>query len=705
MLSSGRWRTAMLLACALWSAAALARDVAPGAAGETELKEIEVRESAPADAPREPVRPTLRLRIDELRERGGETLGEAIADEPGVANSTFGPGVGIPVIRGLSGSRVRVLSNGGATHDAAAFSPDHATSAEAMLADEVRILRGPATIRYGGGAIGGAIDVIDNRIPRRPPQRPVVGVLQGRHNFNGDVDAASFKFDAGSGLAALHASGFTRRRNNAVIPGCAVDGEAIRAQFGLASTRNTCGYLDNTRARADALTLGGAWFGSAGSLGLATSRLTNNYGIPPSAGHSHGDGAVRIDLANERHDLRAEVWGEGEWIDVVRLELGRTRYRHHELEGTRISTTFENRVTELRVEVEHRLGRRVSGTLGWQSVDRDFSAVGAEAFIPRTATDTRALYLTERVDLGGGLRLEAAWRQERQGTQAQPQRTVDRRLLTFPLRTFRIESHSLSASWEFADKASISFVQSRGRRAPDVHELYSFGPHLATNTFDIGSANLRVESIRSKDVILDVDRERVRAHIAVFENSATDFLFQRSVANLFFDTDEARFRVRCVRLEDCLPVTRYDQADARFRGYEVDVGLRLRGYLPGVTEFSVFADRVRGRFPSRFEDVPRMPTPRYGVGVSHAAGPWTVRVRYTRVEGQAYPGGNETATRGYELLNASAAWRWRSGGREATLFVRGRNLLDREIRNATSFLRNFSPEAGRAVEIGAEMRY
>ena len=673
---------------------------------ETILKEVEVRDSAEQERPREPLRPSHRLQGEALRERGGETLGEAIGDEMGVANSSFGPGVGLPVIRGLSGARVRVLSNGGASHDASTFSPDHATSAEAMLADEVRILRGPATVRYGGGAIGGAIDVIDNRIPRRLPVRPLTGVVQGRHNANGDVNAGSFKLDARAGSnLALHASGFSRRRNFSQIKGCAVDTEATRAQFGLINTRNTCGHVDNTNARADALTLGGAAYGEIGMIGVAASRLANNYGVPPAAGHLHGDGGVRIDLANERYDLRSEIWGKGGVIENVRLEMGRTRYRHHEIEGTRIATTFQNEVLDTRLEVEHRFNKRLAGTLGMQSVDRTFSALGVESFIPRTVTAGSALYLTEQLDLDGGLRLEAGWRRERQSTSADPQRTVDNRLLRFPLRTFRIESHSVAVSWAFAPRSSVALIHARSTRAPDVHELYSFGPHLATNTFDVGVSNLRVESMRSKDLTLDTDFKWGRVNATLFESSADNFIFQRSAGNLFFDTDENRFRARCVSLDQCLPVTRYDQADARFRGYEIELTLRLKSELLGASELTLFSDRVRGRLPLRNEDVPRLPTPRYGVQWAKNAGPWSWRVRYTLVEPQAFPGANETATRGHALLNAYASYRQRIHGQEAILFLRGRNLLNQEVRNATSFLRNFSPEPGLSLEAGVEVRF
>jgi len=673
---------------------------------ETTLKEVEVRESAEQEGPRESLRPGVRLRSGDLRERGGETLGEAIGDELGIANSSFGPGVGLPVIRGLSGSRVRVLSNGGASQDASSFSPDHATSVESMLADEVRILRGPSTVRYGGGAIGGAIDVMDNRIPRRMPTAPLAGTIQGRHNANGDVNAGSFKIDgrAGPGLA-LHASGFSRQRNFSQINGCAVDAEATRAQFGLINTRNTCGYVGNTNAKAGALTLGGAAYGELGMIGASASRLSNNYGVPPAAGHSHGDGGVRIDLSNERYDFRSEFWGGGEFIENVRLEAGRTRYRHHEIEGTQIATTFQNEVLDTRLEIEHRIGKRLAGTFGVQSIDRTFSALGNEAFIPRTVTGGSSMYLIEQLELAGGVSLEAGWRRERQQTRADPQRTVDGRTLQFPLRTFRFESHSVAASWTFAPKSKITFMYGRAKRAPDVHELYSFGPHLATHTFDVGVSSLRTEAMRTTDLTLESDFKWGRLNATLFENTAKDFIFQRSVGNLFFDTDENRFRASCVSLDECLPVTRYDQADAQFRGYEIEFALRLTAGAPGGSELTFFSDRVRGRLPLRFEDVPRLPAPRYGVQWASTFGAWTWRLRYTHVEAQNFPGANETPTRGHDLLNAYVSFKQRVQGQDATLFLRGRNLLDREVRSSTSFLRNFSPEPGRSLEVGMEMRF
>jgi iron complex outermembrane receptor protein len=247
------------------------------------LETVEVRGQVEQGAP-ESTRPSVRLRGDALRERGARTIGETIGDEQGVANGSFGPGVGLPVIRGLSGPRVRMLSNGSATHDAGMFSPDHAATVETVVADEVSILRGPSTIRYGGGAIGGVVDVRDGRIPDRLPDRPFAATTQSRFGLNGKEFVQGLTTKARSGGLALHADAFYRNRENVSIPGCTIDEGAIRQQFGLTSTRTTCGHIANSNARSHGGSFGASAFGESGYVGASLTTLDNNYGIPPSAG-------------------------------------------------------------------------------------------------------------------------------------------------------------------------------------------------------------------------------------------------------------------------------------------------------------------------------------------------------------------------------------------------------------------------------------
>lgn len=653
----------------------------------------------------EPTRPGTRLRGQQLRERAGRTLGELVGDEQGVSNSSFGPGVGLPVIRGLSGPRVRVLTNGSATHDASNFSPDHASAVEPMLADEVRILRGPSTIRYGGGAIGGVVDVVDARLPSSLPDRPFGGSVQSRYGFNGNERAEALRLRSRAGNAAINAEMFNRSRGDLSIPGCSVDEPAIRSQFGLTSTRTSCGVLRNSDARASGGNLGASWFTGFGYAGVAHQESENNYGIPPSAG-SHGgpDNPVRIDMVNRRSDARIEWSADLPWLQSVRLDVGRTRYRHAELETGVVSTTFRNAATDSRLEARTTFGERSSGLIGMQRLDRRFSALGAEAFVPETDTSTDAFYLVQRISLGA-VGLEAGWRSERQSVSAGPQRTADNRLLRFPARSFAPESYSLAATWPFAPKSDLRLIATRGSRAPEVHELYSFGPHLATRTFDQGNSNLQTESMRGIDLTLASEIGAFRVESTVFRNDASNFIFQRTVRGIFWDTEERRFRARCVRLEDCLPVSRYEQADARLHGYEIELAWRFARTPAGPVEVALFADRVIGKLPTRGEDIPRLPPRRSGMQVKGERGPFSARVRFTRVSPQDSPGATETPTAGHHLLAASLGWTTRLSGQPLTVFLNGRNLLDAEVRNATSFLRSFSPEPGRSLELGIQASF
>lgn len=677
------------------------------AAGKTEttLKPIEIK-AASEEGPREPPRPTVKLRGDALRERVGNTLGETLSDEAGISNSTFGPGVGLPVIRGMSGPRVRLLSNGLATHDATTFSPDHAASIESILVDEIQVMRGPATIRYGGNAIGGAVNVIDNRIPQRIPKQVITGMVQSRYNFNGNESTNAFKVDAGTGRFAMHIDGFMRRRDNISINGCAVDDKAIQQQFGLINMRNACGHVANTGAQSQGGSVGGSLFADMGMVGASATMLDNTYGIPPSAGsHSHGGGSsdVSIDLANRRYDGRMELWGSGKWIDRIRLNVSRVHYRHHEKAGSIIATTFRNEALDGRLEVEHRLGSRISGVIGGQMMNRDFSALGAEAFIPETNTFSTAAYIHERLDITDTLRLEGGWRYDQQRLVAGPQSTVDGRVLNFPGRGFSLESRSISLTWQYADKSAVGIIFSGSKRAPEVHELYSFGPHLATHTFDVGNSNLKVESMRSLDLTWNADARWIRLNGALFLNDMDNFVFQRSIPNIFFDADEGRFRTRCVSLDECLPVVNYEQASARFMGYEAEATLRMLSDIVPPVEVTLFSDYVHARLTATNENVPRQPPLRYGMQLATASGPWSARIRYTHANAQDRAGVNETETKGYNLLNLHASYRHKVMGRPASVFVRARNLLNEEIRSSTSFLRNFSPEPGRSVELGVEL--
>jgi iron complex outermembrane recepter protein len=669
-----------------------------------ELAPVEVEASRPDESPAEPGRPRTVLRDDALRDRRGSTLGETIGDEAGVHNASFGSGVGLPVIRGLSGARVKVLSNGGGTHDASAFSPDHASTADTTLADSVRILRGPATIRYGGGAIGGVVDVDDGRIPTRVPAHPLGGMLDTRYNRNGAGRVTALRLDGGNARLAVHASASSHSRSDSHIAGCAVDDAAVFAQFGQINARNSCGRLYNSDARGAAGTLGGNLFLDTLAIGVAINESSSRYGIPPAPGHSHGgDDRVRIDMDNRRVDTRVEWLGEG-WLQALRYTGAHVAYRHDEIEHGAVATTFRNDAVEQRLEAEHRVGTHLSGTVGAHAVRRDFSALGVESFVPLTALDSAALYATQRIGWSA-FSLELGWRAERTRMRAAEHRTVLGADIVYPARTLHTGSRSAALSWQATRALKISLTRSHAERPPEIHELYSTGPHLSTRTFDIGKPDLATETMRGTDFSVEYENDAVRATVTQFSNDIEGYIHQRTLP-LFFDTDSQQIIFACVRLEECLPIVQYAQGDARMHGYEAELALKWRTSRAGDVEWSVFADEVSGRLTQLREDIPRLPAARLGTQLSFSTPAWNGRVRVTRHADQNRPGANETPTAGHTRVDANLTHRRALGTtRTLTLYLRARNLLDAQARNATSFLRTFSPEPGRSVEAGVSLTF
>lgn len=431
--------------------------------------------------------------------------------------------------------------------------------------------------------------------------------------------------------------------------------------------------------------------------------LDNEYGIPAGAhSHSHGPGAApandvaRIDLKQRRHDLKGRLL-LGDVLESVEVRVGRVDYRHTELDNGIAQTTFTNDVLEGRIELNHRFSKQLSGTVGGQFLDRTFAALGAEAFVPRSQIRGSAGYLTQRLDLGP-YSFEFGARRERQRIDPDPQLTVFGTRVTQREVTHTAESFSFASSLKFAREDSLTLTMTRAKRTPDVQELFALGPHLATRTFNIGNSRLSRESIDGADLGLSVDRGVVAGKVNVFRYRARDYIYQRN-AGLFYDPDVRQFRVICVRLDECLPVQRYEQSDARFKGFELQLAFRLAEVPFGLLELKPFTDYLRASLDDG-TDVPRLPPMRYGMEVSLLAEAWSASVRHTRARPQLRPGLNETETAGFEQLNAQVEYRVRHGRFETTFFLQGRNLLDREIRNSVSFLRNYAPEAGRAIELG-----
>lgn len=736
MKSHALWT--LLAACASLPAAETGSSnpvTAAPAESETELPTVEVT----ANAPIQRITPSFdSITGDALKLQQADSLGQTLQNQMGVANASFGPGVGLPVIRGLTGSRVRIMQDGIGSHDASFLSPEHASAIEPLFAEQIEVARGPDTIRYGGNAIGGMVNVKDNRIPERVPERLLQGALEQRFDTNADGTNSGFKLDLGRDQVAFKVGGFHRNRNDTEIPGEAIAADAVREQFGLSNVLNAHGTIPNTDSESVGGFLGASWLGDHGMAGMSVGHFTNRYGIPKS---SHGvdpsslDGLelilpdidpalleqfadilspqalnpdIRIDMRQTRYDFKSEWYAPLRGIDKAAFRCGLVDYTHTELEGPLPFTTFNNQVGEGRFEIEHHLLEPWSGTLGAQWQDRYFSALGVETFVPPTNGDTLGLFTLQKLAFGQW-QLELGLRTERSRIDpaaaqlafpAPPGQVSIYPAVALPgSLNFRADSVSLAASWQASTEATLSLSLNRAKRSPDIQELLALGPHLSTRSFEIGNVRLGNETANLADLGLDWHSEHLAAKINAYANWTEQYIYQKRQPEGFYNYHEAQFYPACVNLIECLPVYAYSQRDALFLGYEAEAQTTLADTRFGQLKLTMFSDFVRGRFAD--DDVPRLPPLRLGTEIGFGDQRWNAALRYTRGQMQNRPGNGETATPGYHLLSASVDYHWRGlEPLDLWLFAKANNLLNEEIRSSVSFLRNFAPEPGRSVVLG-----
>lgn len=674
------------------------------------LPEVRVRAAAAGPAAQASHEPLDTLRGSALRGKVAATLGATLQDELGVANASFGPGVGLPIIRGQGGARVSTMVGGMGTHDASTVSADHGVMVEPALAEKITVWRGPAAIRFGGGALGGAVDIDDGRLPE---QRRARLTTRGEARVGARSGLAVLRLDGPAGPAmGWHVDVHQRRQGLVRVPGLAIDEEAVRRQFQLVNTVNTRGHIGNSDARTEGGAVSGTWWGEHSQVGLALSTLQQHYGIPTGA-HSHQDGTggggderIRIDARQQRLDLKG-AWHEPWRLSgQLRWRMTHTDYGHDETAQGVTQTTFSNRVTEARVELEHQVKPGWRSTVGAQAQDRTFSAKGLEAFVPRTALRTAGAFTVQQFDRGPW-RLEAGARAEVHSSRPlELQPAGDQTLWDQPARRFEAGSLSLALTRRWTGgQATLTHWQVA--RAPEVQELYALGPHLATLTYDNGNGTLRTETLQGWDLGWTQALGPTTLKANAYRYASPHYIYQRSTGS-FYDAEEEVPRAACARLDQCLPITKYEQAAARLHGYELAWSLPFG--TPGGDDdtapyrVGVFADMVRGRLLSG-SDLPRLPPRRWGLRFDLARGPWWSEWRLVRSEAQRRPGESETPTASHVQLHGSLRWSTRlASGQRLSWFVHGRNLTNAEARSSTSFLRNYAPEPGRTLEVGLETR-
>lgn len=632
--------------------------------------------------------PVTVLSDDELRMKTGHSIGDTLKNELGISSQSFGPGVGTPVIRGQAGPRVRVLNNGIGSNDVSAISPDHATSVEPLLAERIEVLRGPATLLYGSGAMGGVVNVIDNRIPGRQFDKLVGAALEQRFDSTSDETSTTMKVEGGKDNIAYHLDGFYRHRNNLDIGGSGIDTAKVAiTDPSLEIVDNPKGFLNNTGAEAISGSAGLSWIGAPGFAGVSINNLNNNYAIAPDG---TGDETVRIAMRQTKYDFKSELNNPFRFAKSLRTRLGYTDYQHTEIANGEPGAYYTNQSYEGRMELAHQDLGPLRGVVGFQAQASDFNAIEkltGDSIVPRSDITSYGVFAVESFDIGAvtyqlGTRVEQ----------------TDIRPDGFANLSYTPVSASASAVWKLDNRNSLNLAVTRSSRAPQVQELLSDGYHDATRSYDRGDLGLREETSYNLDLGYRFKTDWLRAEFDLFHNWASDYIFQQRNGE-FVDQDGNP----CVA--DCVPLVTSGQNDAIFKGYEAKLIVPMMENHLGLLEMTLFSDYTRGEFVNG-SDVPRMPPLRYGLQLDFNRDKLSTYLRFTRAESQPHAGDFETSTAGYFLLNVGANYQVNAyKGAKLMVFAKGNNLLDQNIRNSTSYLRNFAPEAGRGAEVGFRVSY
>ena len=626
---------------------------------------------------------TAVLTSEELTRERRSTIGETLASQPGVSATSFGPNASRPVLRGFTGDRARLLIDGIGSIDVSNTSADHAAIINPLTADRIEVLRGPSALLFSPSSIGGVVNVIDSRIPRKMAESPLhfdgiagYGSAADERTVSGSADVPA------AGKIVLHADGSYTKTGD-LRSGGHVLAPALRAQAAASADpairelADLEGEVPNTAARTWDVAGGAAIVDERGNLGFSVSHYDSLYGVPVrySLDPSIEAEQVRLHAQQTRFDARGEITTETAGIHQIRVRLAAADYKHSELEETgEVGTTFYSQGFEGRLELVQETHGRWEGVTGGQFSTRNTRIVGEEKFLPRNESNQYGLFTLQSLDFGA-LKAEAALRYEHNDLRAQADADIGNPLLD---RSFDSFSASLGASYALGSGLRLGLNLSRSERAPTAEELFANGPHAGTQAFEIGNPDFTTEKAWGAEATLKGSGDGWNLSAAAYYSWFKDYIFDAPTG----------------AIEDDLPVFQYNQADARYYGFEVEGSARL-GTVGGFTlNADALADYVRAEVVDQ-GPVPRIPPLRVMGGLEAQSDALTGRIEVEHSFAQERIAAFETSTAGFTLVNASIAWKPFGADSSTSLALSANNIFDVEARRHTSVLKDYAPLAGR----------
>lgn len=609
------------------------------------------------------------LKGPELNKRRQTSVGDILQQESGITSTSFGPSSSRPVIRGVDGDRVRLLTNGLGTLDASTQSLDHAIPVDPMTINQVEVIRGPMALLYGPTAVGGVVNLHTSRIHKEfeeglATQAQVQGETVNRGLTSG------LALDYGAKNWMLHLDGATRNLADQRIP--------HYARGGVTQER---GKLPNSFNQQDNLAIGASHILSQGHFGFSFNHFNSSYG-------SVAEPSVKIEMLQNRGEFHFD-WAptEGGLVTKYGLRSAQSDYAHREVEDGTTATFFENEGNETRFEVTTQKGA-LKGVTGVQTQLYRFSATGDEAFLPTSENTKLGLFTFQRLPLGDRHALSGAARVETV--------TVEKRSSTTfgagDERNFLSWNGSVGHELALGKSSTFATTLSYTERAPTFQELYARGDHIATGSYEEGQSTLAKEKVKGVELGWRQESEKTRLVINGYAQFYQDFISLNPTgatgnsANGFGEF-------------------RYEQVSALFYGADAEARRQLLTTEKGTLSLVGGADFVRAKDTSTGHNLPRISPPRARVGLELARDRWLtdLEVQYVGQATKLAP--NETGTDDYALTNVGATYSILRETSSIEIFGRVRNLFDVVARNHVSLLKEIAPMPGRNLIFGVSARF
>lgn len=630
--------------------------------------------------------------VDQKRlAQGAVTIGEALSGETGISSNQFGAGSSRPVIRGQDGPRIKILQNSSENIDVSTLSPDHAVTVDPALAKQVEVIRGPSTLLFGAGTVGGLVNVTDSKLPTAMPEKGYEGNVGLRYNTGSDEKLATAGVTLGLGdQVALRVEGLKREANDYIAPDYVHEGEKERR-------------VDNTFAKGQTVNVGLSWIYDRGFTGISYSNRQDQYGLP---GHSHEyeschlhglslhcgehdhdedehddhdhdhahEAGPWIDLKSERYDVRTELDDPFAGFKKLRAQASYTDYQHDEIEEDTIATRFKNKGYDGRLELVHNPLGAWEGVIGTQYGQQKLELTGEEAFLAPNTTKKWSVFALEHAQLND-VHVELAARVDQQKIDIDDSSKKD-----FDGSAFSVSG---AANWEFAPNYKLSLVTSHQERLPLAQELYADGGHFATNTYELGNDQLSKEKSNNVELGFHYDDNTFDYHVHVYHNWFDDYIYAQTLD-----------RYKDFRL------VQYAQDKAKFYGAEAEAGYQISP----IYKLSVFGDYVRGKIDN--DNAPRVPAGRLGTKLNADFDDhWSGSAEYYHVFQQDKIAAYETDSQSYNMLNLGVAYSGNySNVSDYRVFLNANNLLDDQVYQHASFLSTI-PQVGRNFSVGVNFSF